>query len=73
MFDFDKKYPSYPIDKDAFISITESFQPVGGLSRLGLSKAIAEWLVEHRPYYDVVKGKTFDELEFEIHYLLNHG
>lgn len=73
IFNFDNKYPSCPIDKEAFINITESLQPIPGLSHLGLSRAIAEWLVEHRPYYDEVKGKTLDELGFEIHYLLNHG
>ena len=73
IFNFDNKYPSCPIDKEAFINITESFQPIAGMSQLGLSRAIARWLVENRPYYDEVKGKTLDELEFEIHYLLNHG
>ena len=34
---------------------------------------LAKWLTENRPYYDVIKEKSFEDLELYIRYLINHG
>ena len=74
-----EKYPLKAIGKEEFVDITETFQnpmnrmhivsPLQGLPSYNL----ARWLAENRPFYDVVKEKSFEDLELYIRYLINHG
>ena len=74
-----EKYPPETIDKEEFVDITETFQ--NPMIRIHIvcplhclpSYNLAKWLAENRPYYDVVKEKSFEELELYIRYLINHG
>lgn len=74
-----RKFPPKAIDKNEFIDITESFQKPTCRMHIVYptyylpSYNLAKWLTENRPYYDVIKEKSFEDLELYIRYLINHG